>query len=335
MIDQDILLKYLKNELTEEETKQLIIWIKEKKENESYLFSLKDSYVYLNYENNCKEADTEHEWQIFKRKLGITQQTNVPPKNKKISLKHFLLNTAAIIIAIVISWQASKHYTNTQIPSGLITLETKNGQQAKTQLPDGSTILLNACSKLTYSLKEWQKTRSIQLDGEAIFDIKKQSNKPFYVHTRHYKICVLGTNFNVSSYKEETEDVVTLKNGKVKIKIKDTDKNTELSPGESFIFNHISTTYKIEKRPLTEIYAWKHNEIIFEGHTLVEKKKELSRHFGYQFQIDSALQHLSFKATLRNESLNEFLSLLCNISPQLTYSIDTNHKIVKLIKKQE
>ena len=63
MINEDYFIKYLKNELTEEETRQLIAWVKEKKENQDFLFSLKDSYVYLNYENDCKEADTEHEWQ--------------------------------------------------------------------------------------------------------------------------------------------------------------------------------------------------------------------------------------------------------------------------------
>ena len=54
VIDEDYFIKYLKNELTEEETRRLIAWVKEKKENQDFLFSLKDSYVYLNYESDCK-----------------------------------------------------------------------------------------------------------------------------------------------------------------------------------------------------------------------------------------------------------------------------------------
>ena len=72
MINEDYFIKYLKNELTEEETRQLIAWVKEKKENQDFLFSLKDSYVYLNYENDCKEADTEHEWQKFAQRTGLS-----------------------------------------------------------------------------------------------------------------------------------------------------------------------------------------------------------------------------------------------------------------------
>lgn len=83
MINEDYFIKYLKNELTEEETRQLIAWVKEKKENQDFLFSLKDSYVYLNYENDCKEADTEHEWQKFAQRTGLSQQAGTPPKKRR------------------------------------------------------------------------------------------------------------------------------------------------------------------------------------------------------------------------------------------------------------
>ena len=78
MINEDYFIKYLKNELTEEETRQLIAWVKEKKENQDFLFSLKDSYVYLNYENDCKEADTEHEWQKFAQRTGLSVRCGTP-----------------------------------------------------------------------------------------------------------------------------------------------------------------------------------------------------------------------------------------------------------------
>ena len=90
MINEDYFIKYLKNELTEEETRQLIAWVKEKKENRDFLFSLKDSYVYLNYENDCKEADTEHEWQKFAQRTGLSQQAGTPPKKEECVMEAFL-----------------------------------------------------------------------------------------------------------------------------------------------------------------------------------------------------------------------------------------------------
>lgn len=102
MINEDYFIKYLKNELTEEETRQLIAWVKEKKENQDFLFSLKDSYVYLNYENDCKEADTEHEWQKFAQRTGLSQQAGTPPKKKNVSWRRFFLY-AAVVVALP-SW---------------------------------------------------------------------------------------------------------------------------------------------------------------------------------------------------------------------------------------
>lgn len=50
---------------------------------------------------------------------------------------------------------------------------------SKTILPDGTTVLLNACSKLTYSLEGWNNTRDVRLEGEAIFDVVHKEDKPF------------------------------------------------------------------------------------------------------------------------------------------------------------
>lgn len=127
------------------------------------------------------------------------------------SWRRFFLYAAVVVVVAFVGWQANAYYSGISSSVELVTLETEVGQQARTVLPDGSTVLLNACSKLTYSLGEWRKARGVQLEGEAIFDVKHKNGKPFYVHTRHYDIRVLGTNFNVSSYAEEAEDIVTLK----------------------------------------------------------------------------------------------------------------------------
>lgn len=110
--------------------------------------------------------------------------------------------------------------------------------------------------------------------------------------------------------------------------------NAVLVPGESFVYDNRSGTYKIEKRSLNQIYAWEHKEIVLRAYS-GNKKEELSRHFGYRFQIAPELHQLSFKATLRDESLNEFLSLLCSITPQLSYRIDATHKVVELVKLEK
>ena len=60
------------------------------------------------------------------------------------------------------------------------------------------------------------------------------------------------------------------------------------------------------------------------------KKEELSRHFGYTFTIAEELKNVTYRATLRDESLHEFLSVLSDITPQLTYRIDPSCRTVIL-----
>ncbi|MCD8182715.1 MAG: FecR domain-containing protein [Bacteroides sp.] len=327
-VNEDYFIKYLKNELTEEETRQLLAWLRENKDNQEFLFSLKDSFLYLNYEKDKKEADTEKEWKKFLKRVEGEPQPK--PSAKHFSLKYVWTSAAVILLCIVGGWIAGSAYTGLDTPRGLVTLETETGQQAKTVLPDGTTVLLNACSKLTYSLEGWNHARDVRLEGEAIFDVVHKKDQPFYVHTDNYNVRVLGTNFNVLAYGDDPEGVVTLKHGKVEIDMAGSNKNLFLQPGESFVYDNRAGTYRVEQRSLKHIYAWEHNEIIFEGHTLEEKKEKLTRHFGYKFEIAPELQKMSYKATLRDESLNEFLAALDSITPQMSYRIDANRKIVKV-----
>ena len=230
-VNEDYFMKYLKNELTEDETRQLVAWLRDNKENQKFLFSLKDSYLYLNYEKDKKEANTEHEWKKFSERTGLAPKS--APLGKPFTLKQVWSSAAIILLCILSGWIAGTIYTRLNMPQGLVTLETEVGQQAKTILPDGTTVLLNACSKLTYSLEGWNNTRDVRLEGEAIFDVVHKEDKPFYVHTYNYCVRVLGTNFNVMAYGNDPEGVVTLKHGKVEIGIAGSNKNIS-SAGRKF-----------------------------------------------------------------------------------------------------
>lgn len=330
IIDEGYFIKYLKNELTEEETRKLVAWVKEKKENAEFLFSLKDAYTYLNYEQDRLEADTRQEWRKFVEREGLSDAYRT---TRHLRWRRWLAYAAAVLLCLLAGWQANRYYVASMESDALLTLETGAGQQAKAVLPDSSTVLLNACSRLVYPAEGWGQKRDVYLDGEAIFDVRHRSDKtPFLVHTRHYDVRVLGTCFNVSSYESELEDVVTLKQGKVEIHtgLHEESPSVVLEPGESFVYENRTNTYKVERRSLQYAYAWEKNQIVFEGHTLEQKQGELSRHFGYRFQIAPELRSLRYKATLREESLTEFLQLLRSITPQMHCKVDSVNKIVTL-----
>ena len=93
----------------------------------------------------------------------------------------------------------------------------QKGSRTRTILPDGSTVWLNAGSKISYKPGLSGTTREVILEGEAYFDIVKRAGRAFIVHTKEIDISVLGTAFNVKSYPNDKTIETTLIRGLVSI----------------------------------------------------------------------------------------------------------------------
>lgn len=115
----------------------------------------------------------------------------------------------------------------------LNTISTPNGGEWQIQLPDGSTVWLNAASSIQYSLNiGTAKQRRVKLDGEAYFEVAKNAAHPFIVETDKQAVEVLGTHFNINSYRDERLTKTTLLEGSVRVSHKTTNESEVLKPGE-------------------------------------------------------------------------------------------------------
>ena len=84
-------------------------------------------------------------------------------------------------------------------------------------LPDGSSVLLNRHSSLSYPKRFKSDNREVQLTGEAYFEVSKDQKHPFIVQTEHINVQVLGTHFNVDAYRNSPEVKTTLLTGSVAV----------------------------------------------------------------------------------------------------------------------
>jgi ferric-dicitrate binding protein FerR (iron transport regulator) len=105
---------------------------------------------------------------------------------------------------------------------------TKNGTSTKFLLPDGSTVWLNAGSKLDYTKIGESGNREIYLTGEAFFDVVKNPKRPFIIHTSSIDVKVLGTKFNVKAYPEDKTVETSLVQGSVEVFVRN-------RPGEKYL----------------------------------------------------------------------------------------------------
>lgn len=142
-------------------------------------------------------------------------------------------------------------------PDQINTLSTAKGETYILTLPDKSKVWLNAASSLTYpaSLNEHGKRR-VKLEGEAYFEIFKDKAHPFIVQTANQEVEVLGTHFNVNSYKDEPGIATTLLEGSVKVTAGGSLKI--IKPGEQAI--NKSGTMEVRKVDLEDVVDWKNGD---------------------------------------------------------------------------
>ncbi|WP_316836506.1 FecR family protein [Pedobacter nutrimenti] len=188
------------------------------------------------------------------------------------------------------------------------TLSTANGENYQVHLPDGSLIYLNAASSLTYSVGLMARgERRVRLEGEAYFEISKDNAHPFIVESKGQEVKVLGTHFNVNSYADEEVAKTTLLEGSVRIGTADEQKI--LKPGEQAIVR--ASRIKLAKADLEAAVAWKNGEFIFNGESITEVMRILSRWYNVEIEYQGPITKERFEGNvLKEKDITEVLELL-------------------------
>lgn len=187
-------------------------------------------------------------------------------------------------------------------------IKTAYGQVSTQSLPDGSEVILNANSSVSYS-KGWEngKEREVWIKGEAFFKVKKTPNKSrFIVHTNQLDIVVTGTQFNVVSRSQKSS--VMLTEGSVIIRTKD-GSETKMVPGD---FVELSDKL-LEKKAVKEetVLAWKDKKILFNDTPLTEVVAKIKEHYGEQVVIeDEQLARKTVTGMMPNDNLDVLLKSL-------------------------
>jgi transmembrane sensor len=219
-------------------------------------------------------------------------------------------------------------------------------------LADGTKVWLNAGSRLVYPASFAGKTREVQLEGEAFFDVAQQSHQPFFVHTGRITVRVLGTQFDVKAYREDAEVSATLISGKIQVVLnEDPEKKILLSPHEKLTVMNIvenrehdgnsakenELRYQVLSLPQAghEIFpetAWVNNKIVFNNESFDEVAKELERRYAVHIEFDNeGLKREHVSGIFEKETLLQALEIL-KMTTKFNYKIDSNQ--VKLVADQ-
>ncbi|MGL5681581.1 MAG: FecR domain-containing protein [Marinifilaceae bacterium] len=174
-------------------------------------------------------------------------------------------------------------------------------------LPDGTVAYLNSSTTLRFRTDiATASTREVLLDGEAYFDVKSDSQRPFVVTTPRSVVKVLGTGFNVSTY-GYTWDQITLVEGKVSVGgITPESASVHLCPGQQA---KINTSISVADVDVQKVLAWRNDEFVFRNTNLEEVMNTLGKWYGFScFFQHNDLKHLIYSARFsRQQTLDDIL----------------------------
>jgi transmembrane sensor len=314
-------------------------WIKENRENRKLLDQLADIWQASIVHERLDAYDENNAWQNFRKFLKLSDMDagkGLFFASGIIRLRQTIAAAAVVFILLVSAFLLSK-YGITQKTPVYSEFIVPYGSKSEITLPDGSSIWINAGSKVKYDNLFNVKNRQVYLAGEAYFEIEN-AKLPFVVNTQGICIRVLGTKFNVKAYPEEKTVETTVEKGMVEIlntlkggteagkiilksnqqallslkELRDEIKNNTMAEKSKAVGIQEQKTdagqgLTINKKVKPEIYSsWKDAQWIIESEELQDLARKLERRYNVKIVFrDESLKKYVFSGVLKDETIEQ------------------------------
>jgi hypothetical protein len=196
------------------------------------------------------------------------------------------------------------------------------------RLADGTLVMLNAGSRLTYPKEFSGNKREVTLSGQAFFSVHPDKAHPFVVKTKNMDVTALGTAFEVFSFDGDESVETVLLNGKVKVEPKDHKEQIKgeyiLQPNEKLTCQ-VNGDIRIDRVDANSYSAWRiGGRLSFKNETLAMILPRLEKWYGQKIDCpQKTADHYRFTFTLRNELLDLILNIMSHSAP-LNYKLISN-----------
>lgn len=294
---------------------------------------------------NCHEfidKSLKEQWQEAKNDItdpakeerilnNILKQIHTKKENPLRSL-FFSYGAAMIAICLTISAIVMQR---SRVQEIIYVMNTGFQSIDSVKLADGTTVMLNAGSTLTYPKDFSGKNREVELSGQAFFNVKPDKEHPFIVKTKNMDVNVLGTSFEVFSYDDDKQAEAILLTGKVEVTLPDTETNEKyiLHPNEKLSYKE-NGEITIAKVDADAYSAWRNGKrMSFKNESLEMILPRLEKWYGQKIECDARLaQRYQFTFTIHNESLDLILNYISHSAP-LNYRLINNNRYIIEKKK--
>ena len=220
---------------------------------------------------------------------------------------------AAILLPLFMIATVYLYQENTVLSQKDFVASTGEGEQVTISLPDGTQVTLNAGSRLSYNLSDYNSDeRQIKFDGEGYFRVAKNPSSPFSIVAKGLKVSVLGTTFNLRARSSDATAELSLEEGSVRFLALKTGQNVILSPNQKGILDQKRGTLTVEEeRHVTDASAWRRGELVFRNISFAEVLKEIEGVYHVSIVMEAELyQDDLFTGVLSRTNINEVLEVI-------------------------
>ena len=276
---QDLYIKSLTESLSEQEMISLRSWLNLSSENRSWADDIKKSWNSLDAYSPDVQIDTEAALTRFLSGLGAFRQT---AKRNRV---YPLLRWAAV--ALVVLGLSIWFFVSSDLNQDALHIARTSDHLELLILPDNSEITLNSGSTLEYPKSFDPNVRKVSLEGEGFFRVKGKANHPFEVHTADAVVRVIGTEFNVRSFKNENTVEVQVLSGMVEVLSVDTNERITLRPGEKAILTKTNEAITKETDRSGNAISWKTNKLSFKNTPLSKVIHDIEKHYDINIEVEN------------------------------------------------
>ena len=213
--------------------------------------------------------------------------------------------------------QRSLHYSYLSVPYG---------KRAFLKLSDGTSLWINSGSKIKFPDEFADDKREIFVEGEIFADVSMDKNRPFMITTDKLSIRVVGTEFNLSAYKDDETASIVLVNGAVRVDPR-AGVSTEIEPNHRYTFtDNVST---VEMINVEEYISWKDGRLIFHNEPIENIPLRLSRYYNVTMILPKGSSGVTCSGKLElKDDLGKILNGLMEIT-SLSYAAKDNEYRVR------